>query len=107
MNLKAFLRGLTLILTSNPLDTLRLWSKGEGEEAQTIRYALYIVNFIGANLGIIILILSVYVWFMVNSPNVFTLTDTFGHTFTINDFKNMYPTCLLQCNATYTMNKTG
>jgi len=69
MNLKAFLRGITLILTSNPLDTLRLWSKGEGEEAIAIRYSLYIVNFIGANLGIIILILSAYIWFFSIVPN--------------------------------------
>lgn len=69
MNVREFLKGARLILTANPLDTLRLWSKGEGEEAHAVRYALYIINFIGANLGIIILLLSAYIWFFNIVPN--------------------------------------
>ena len=100
MNLKDFLRGLYIILTTNPIDVLRLWSKGEDEEAQEIRYFLYMLNFITANLGIIIILLSVYVWYNVTSPNNFILRDSFGNTFNLNDFSQMKPECLLMCNNT-------
>ncbi len=109
MNIHKFITGLKLIyrfLMTNPLELLRTYSHGEGEEADVIRYTFYIVNFAMANLGIVILLLSVYMWYGVTSPDNFRLNDNFGHTFTINDIKKMSPTCLMACNGTYSMNIT-
>lgn len=100
MNLKTLLTGIKLILTTNPLDVLKSWAVGDSEEARAIRYAVHSINFLCANIGILILILSAYLYFEVTSPDIFKITDTSGHTFTINDFKNMNPACLTFCNGT-------
>ena len=97
-NLKEFLKGIKIILTTDPIKVLKLWAVGDSEEAKVIRYSIYMFNFMLVNLGIIIALLSVYMWVIVTSPDSITFGDNLGHRFNIKDISNMNPSCLLMCN---------
>lgn len=75
MNVRRLLAGLKIILTSNPIDWLKEWAKDDSEQGRAVRYALYIVNFAGANLGVIILLASAYIWFTYIVPNGCNITS--------------------------------
>jgi len=95
------LAGLKAILTANPMDILTLWANQEGEPAQVARKAVYTINFICANLGIIIVLFSIYLFYGVYTPTCdayVKVVDNTGRVFTISDFKSIDPSCLNLCN---------
>lgn len=69
VDLQKFYKGIKIFLNTNPLDVIRMIAKGDDEQAEIARYSLYIINFIAANLGLVILILSAYIWFSYIVPN--------------------------------------
>jgi hypothetical protein len=102
MDLKTLLTGIKLILTTNPINVLKSWAVGDDEQARLIRSVVHSINFIAANLGIIILLLSAYVWFAVTSPDRFQLVDTNGHVLNINDISKIRISCLMLCSQNTT-----